>query len=197
MTKIKTKHLVPTLISTLFTLCTFIVFPASADLNGSEIQPEDAVNAPDIERIQVIGQRPRLYFRRTMEKAEDNFYDMYNQLTTDNDFKVQCNKEFRSFSHIKHRVCKPNYTKTIRDDMFAETFADMMSSSYYQEVKFRINRTQKKHLKSMKKTVNSNPQLQNYYFHFIAKDKNFWTQKCLNPTTTISSFNQQVKSSVT
>jgi len=159
MTKIKTKHLVPTLISTLFTLCTFIVFPANAGPYGSEIQQEDAVNAPDIERIEVIGQRPRLYFRRTMEKAEDNFYDMYNQLTTNNDFKVQCHKEFRSFSHIKNRVCKPNYTKTIRDDMYADTFADMMSSSYYQEVKFRINRMQKKHLKAMETTVNNNPKL--------------------------------------
>ena len=54
MSKIKPKHLVPTLISTLFTLCTFIVFPANAGPYGSEIQQEDAVNAPDIERIEVI-----------------------------------------------------------------------------------------------------------------------------------------------
>jgi len=94
-----------------------------------------------------------------MEKAEDNFYDLYNQLTTNNDFKIQCRKEFSSFSHIKNRVCKPNYTKTIRDEMYAETFADMMSSSYYREVKFRINRMQKKHLKAMETTVNNNPKL--------------------------------------
>jgi hypothetical protein len=155
----KHEYLVSTLISTLFALCTFIVFPANAGPYGSEIQQEDDANKPEIERIEVIGQRPRLYFRKTMVKAEDNFYDLYNQLTMNNDFKIQCRKEFRAFSHIKNRVCKPNYTKTIRDDMYADTFADMMSSSYYREVKFRINRMQKKHLKAMEITVNNNPKL--------------------------------------
>ena len=172
MTKIKNKHAVSTLIGTLIALSSFIVFPASAGLNASDIQQGHQVNTTKTERIEVLGTKSRMTFRREMIKAEDNFYDMYNQLTTNNDFKVQCHKEFRSFSHIKNRVCKPNYTKTIRDDMYADTFADMMSSSYYQEVKFRINRMQKKHLKAMETTVNNNPKLKELGFGEEAKGRN-------------------------
>ena len=155
---IKNKHLVPTLISTLFALWTFIIFPANAGPSDSKIQQDDA-NEPDIERIQVTGERPRIYFRREMIKAEDNFYDLYNKLTLNEDFKVRCEKVFRAGSHIKNRVCKPNFTKTIRANMQAESLAEMASTTYNQEVDFRIKKMQKKHYTAMEKTVNSNPQL--------------------------------------
>jgi len=159
MKRIKTKHLVPTLISTLFTLCTFIVFPANAGPYGSETQQEGGVNDSDIERIQVIGKRPRLYFRKQIVKAEDNFYELYNQLTMNNEFKIQCRKEFKPYSHLKHRVCKANYTKTIRDDIYVDSFAFLMSAAYAQEVKFRVNHMHKKHLIAMATTVNNSQKL--------------------------------------
>jgi len=179
MISIKNKHLAPTLISALFALCTFIVFPVSAGLYGSEIQQEEDVNEPEIERIQVTGEKSRIYFRRAMIKAEDNFYDLYNQLTLNNDFKIQCEMAFKAGSHIKHRVCKPNFTKTIRSDMHAESLSDMMSSSYNQAVAFRINNMQEKHYRAMEKTVKSNPKLKELLLSFHRKRQELLDSKVL------------------
>ncbi len=67
MTKIKNKHDVSTLISTLITLSTLIVFPASAGLNASDIQQEDQVNTTKTERIEVLGTKSIMTFRREMK----------------------------------------------------------------------------------------------------------------------------------
>jgi len=180
MAQIKNKHIVSTLISSLFALCTFIVLPASAGLYGAEIQQEDEANDPDIERIQVVGERPRIYFRREMIKAEDNFYDLYNQLTPNDDFKVRCEKVFRAGSHIKNRVCKPNFTKTIRANMYAGSLAEMTSTAYNQEVDFRIKKMQEEHYKSMEKTVNNNPKLKELLLSFHSKRKALLDSKVLD-----------------
>jgi len=179
MTKIKAKQIVPTLISSLFALCTFITLSASAGLYGAEVQQEADTNDPDIERIQVTGERPRIYFRREMIKAEDNFYDLYNKLTLNEDFKVRCEKVFRPGSHIKSRVCKPNFTKTVRAAMHAESIAEMASTSYNQEVDFRIKKMQEKHYKAMEKTVNSNPQLKKLLLSFHSKRQELLDSKVL------------------
>jgi len=177
---IKNEHLAPTLISTLLALCTFIVFPASAtNPLFSETKQEKHVNEPEIERIQVTGDRPRIYLRRAMVKAENNFYDLYNQLTTNNDFKVQCEKVFKPGSHIKNRVCKPNFTKTIRSNMHANDLADMMSSSYNQAVAFRMKNMQEKHYRAMEKTVNNNPKLKELLLSFHSKRQELLDSKVL------------------
>jgi len=180
MISIKNRHLAPTLISALFALCTFIVFPVSAGLYGAEVQQEADTNDPDIERIQVTGERPRIYFRREMIKAEDNFYDLYNKLTLNEDFKVRCEKVFRKGSHIKNRVCKPNFTKTIRASMHAESIAEMASTSYNQEVKFRIKKMQEKHYRAMEKTVNNNPKLKELLISFHSKRQELLDSKVLD-----------------
>jgi len=181
MNIIKNKHLTKTLISTLLALCTFIVFPASAtNTLGSEVLQEEHVNGPEIERIQVTGERPRIYFRRAMVKAENNFYDLYNQLTTNNDFKVECEKVFRPGSHIKNRVCKPNFTKKIRNDMHVHSIAEMTGFSYNHAVKFRIKNMQEKHYRAMEKTVNSNPKLKELLLTFLSKRQELLNSKVLN-----------------
>jgi len=170
MTKIKTKNLVPTLISTLFTLCTFIVFPASATgIVASDIQKEDQVNTTKTERIEVLGSKPKSYFRKEMIKAEDSFYDLYNQLTTNNDFKAKCRKVLTTGSFIKNRECKPNFVNTMRSTTNAETLQDMSSATYDREMAFRIKTMQKKHLKEMATTIGNNPKLKELFISFQIK----------------------------
>jgi len=169
MTKIKNKHAVSTLIGTLIALSSFIVFPASAGLNASDIQQEDQVNTTKTERIEVLGTKSRMAFRREMIKAEDSFYKLYNQLTTNVDFKVQCDKVKRTGSHIKIRECTPNFTRTLRATVFSEDLKDMSSVAYDQELAFRIEEMQKKHRKSMATAVMNNQKLKELFISFQNK----------------------------
>jgi hypothetical protein len=169
MTKIKSKLLVPTLISSLLSLCTFIVFPASAGLHGSDIQQRDKVNNTKTERIEVLGTKSRITFRREMIKAEDNFYDLYNQLTTNSDFQVKCEKVKQVGSHIKLRECTPNFVQTIRANIVAGDFAEMSSVEYDQQAEFRIKDMQEKHRKSMATTISNNSKLKELFITFQHK----------------------------
>jgi len=172
MTKIKNKHAVSTLIGTLIALSSFIVFPASAGLNASDIQQGHQVNTAKTERIEVLGTKSRMTFRREMIKAEDNFYDMYNQLTTNNDFKVRCKKVKKVGSHIKNRECKPNFTQTMRANIIADNLKEMSSIAYDQELEFRIKDMQEKHLKSMATTISNNAKLKELFITFQIKKQN-------------------------
>jgi len=166
---IKNKQATPTLLSTLFAVCAFTVFPASAALHDSDVQQKNQLNSSETEKIEVVGERSRRYFRSEMIKAEDSFYQLYNQLTTNVDFKVQCDKVKRTGSHIKNRECVPNFTKTMRSSVIAADLKEMSSISYDQELAFRIEEMQKKHRKSMATAVMNNPELKKLFISFQNK----------------------------
>lgn len=63
-----------------------------------------------IETIEVTGKQPVSHFEKLMNTAEVNFYEMYNDITTNRKFKVECKRVARhSFSRIKERKCIPAF----------------------------------------------------------------------------------------
>lgn len=63
----------------------------------------------DIEVVDVVGQRPLSYYRKQLLETELAFYDMYNALTDEKEFKIRCRIEKPSGSHIARKVCYPQY----------------------------------------------------------------------------------------
>ncbi len=86
-------------------LCLFVIISFSLNLSAS-IQTK---NEENLEVIDVVGEKPLKYYRDQMKLAESNFYDMYNDLVDIKKFKINCRKEKPTGSHIKRKVCYPQY----------------------------------------------------------------------------------------
>lgn len=64
----------------------------------------------DVEVIEVTGKRPVSFFKKLVNSAELNFYELYNSITTNRKFKVECKRVARnSFSRVKERKCIPAF----------------------------------------------------------------------------------------
>jgi len=109
MKKISNNHLNLPLCSTLFTLCAFLVLPVSATSYNANTSQKTYVEEQNIERIQVTGQRPVIYFQRAMMEAENDFYKLYSQLTQNHEFKTKCSKLTPTGTRIKQRICTANF----------------------------------------------------------------------------------------
>ena len=67
-------------------------------------------DSQEIEVIEVTGKRPVSFFKKLVNSAELNFYELYNDITTNRKFKVECKQVARhSFSRIKERKCIPAF----------------------------------------------------------------------------------------
>ncbi|XOV77379.1 MAG: hypothetical protein ACFHVJ_10485 [Aestuariibacter sp.] len=60
-----------------------------------------------MEQIQVVGARPASFYKEEMIKAQLAFFDSYNQLTDNDEFKITCKrKPISAFSRLTKRVCE-------------------------------------------------------------------------------------------
>lgn len=85
-----------------------LALPFSINLNAKEIDVKSQKDE-DIEVIDVLGSKPLSYYRDQMKIAESSFYDMYNGLVDKEEFKIKCRNEKATGSHIRRKVCYPQY----------------------------------------------------------------------------------------
>jgi hypothetical protein len=125
----------------------------------------------DVEQIQVYGQRPPGYYKELMIQAELAFFDTYNQLTENEDFKIICSREpIGPFSRLTKRVCEPGY---IDEEQFKGTQEAFSAVSLRNKAignlthtpgDLRIRKAQKKQreaqLEELRELVKTNPELQ-------------------------------------
>jgi TolA-binding protein len=100
------------------------LFPASL-LFGTNafaaVTPEAPVSAPTvdaagqaIEEVEVLGQRSLLSFRLEMHQAEDHMWDLFNTLSSSDDFRLTCEQRIGVGSHIQYRACDRAYMERAR-----------------------------------------------------------------------------------
>ena len=82
--------------------------------------PSDEITAvatdEPIDEITVVGEKSVLKLKYEYELAEDNFYEMYNELNDDWEFDVICRNEAPTGSHIRRRICWPRYELELRTE---------------------------------------------------------------------------------
>jgi hypothetical protein len=62
-----------------------------------------------IEEIIVYGDKPLRSLRKVVYRTEENFFDVFNSLNQDDDYKVRCYYEVPSFTHIRRHVCRAKF----------------------------------------------------------------------------------------
>lgn len=69
----------------------------------------EAESSETIEEIVVYGEKPMSSLRRQVYRAEEKFFDAFNSLNQDDDFRVRCYYETPSFTHIRRHVCRAKF----------------------------------------------------------------------------------------
>ena len=97
-----------------FTLSVQTVFAGNAEEVPSPMATQTETETPgQMEEVTVYGQKTLLNLKRAMIEAENNTFEVFNSLNTDNQYDMRCYKEAPTGSHIKHRFCYPNYVKDL------------------------------------------------------------------------------------
>ena len=107
----------------------FSLFLHAANAQESDQQP--AVNAErEMERIEVRGRKPRLFYLSEYRKHQTDFVNMFNELVDDSEMEVICELDSSTGSRIRKRTCQPRFMKTIVGE---ETQRELSRGSSFQE----------------------------------------------------------------
>jgi len=90
------------------TLCAIaisVILPAKVSV-AQESTPEDAEAETPYEVV-ITGRLTRSRLRNMIEDVEEDFFDRYNELNTDDTFDMYCYEYTPTMSHIKKRACEP------------------------------------------------------------------------------------------
>jgi len=75
----------------------------------NEQETDEQVPAAVIEEILVTEIRSPRLWRLNIERAEDDVYNLFNRLTDNSDYKVDCRREGTTQSRILVRTCEPRF----------------------------------------------------------------------------------------
>jgi hypothetical protein len=79
---------------------------------------EKTIAAPDnIERVEVLGQKPLRFYLKEYRLQETAFYDMFNDLIDDSEMQIHCTRVKQFSSNMKKRVCSPRFVSNIERDL--------------------------------------------------------------------------------
>jgi len=90
---------------------------SSHAINATGINGENANTNTNVEIITVTGSRPLDFFRKQLRESEQAFYYSLNDMTDEDEFKIECDIKKNSFSKVASRVCQPKYIELIKYEL--------------------------------------------------------------------------------
>ena len=131
----------------------------SEAIGGNQVEVETN-NSPDsraqdsdrpIEEIQVLGSRTLYSIRMEIVDEENRIFSMFNELNSDDDFDILCDKIAPTGSHIRQRVCEPRFVTETRARMAQDFMLGIgalnESSDLGVETKLQQDELEKEHLR--------------------------------------------------
>lgn len=144
----------------------------------------------DIEVIEVTGDRPLSYFRQLYHQAENDFYKMFNELSSEDDFKVVCeDQRIHSFTNLKKRKCAANFVDRVAYEESQRAFNMTSLRSQYGSGlieggvpvalrnKKRLLALRKKQIEHMKQTLLESPELMQKYAALVKAKQEFESRR--------------------
>ncbi len=124
---------------------------------------QEANQAPSdtIDEIIVYGEKSLLALRRMAYRAEENFYDLFNSLNSDDENDVHCHKEAPTGSHIRRRICRANFEKKLTAEATSQWLVARrggMGQTYHTPTA-RIRHKKKLMIEEMEVLISVHPEL--------------------------------------
>ena len=150
-------------------VCSALTFglPMATAQENSEQSVADVPQ--QMERIEVKGRKPKLFYLSEYRRHQSDFVDLFNNLVDDSDMEVICELETNTGSRLKKRTCQPRFMKTI---VAEETQRELSRGSNFQEaanvaqresVQKELIEEYKKFQKLTAQLLNKHPDLANSY----------------------------------
>lgn len=119
----------------------------------------------DIEHITVTGEDQITVLRYAMYRAEEDFFDSFNDLTTKKDFKITChNEQKHAFTRLKQRKCKSAFESDVAFELTQRALRSgrrgIENSPMKGEIYVAQERVRRKQLKEMERLLLESPELQ-------------------------------------
>lgn len=131
---------------------------------------DDASTAKDgepIDEVVVTAEGNLTFLRRQIIRAENDFYNLFNDLTSEDDFKIVCKKEKRhGFTNMIVRKCKSKYEDTIafeltqRDRRLGSFERTSLPTTKQGEYEQRVAKRREEQLAEMARILQENPEFQ-------------------------------------
>ena len=167
-----------------------LVFSAPAAL----AQDADESSGESIEEITVVGQKTLLNLKFAAQRAEEDFFKLFNELNDNDEFDVYCDKDSNTYSRIKRRRCWSPFEREIEED----AMRDMVGASGQLGAGTRrlplneglVRAKRKQQAEMLKRMVLENPELQELYSHYGEANIEYFTERerrcadnllCLDP----------------
>ena len=138
-------------------------------------QQNQASSEQKVEVITVTGNRPIAFFRDQFQKAEQEFFALYNAKEMNDEFRIECGAQKHSFSHLARNVCEPKYIEQTIYEMTQEALeigskrqglqGQLQNLSSRRAIELKLKSKRKKHLASLRSIVEQNPDLQLKLLH--------------------------------
>ncbi|MDE0733592.1 MAG: hypothetical protein OSB72_11110 [Gammaproteobacteria bacterium] len=93
------------------------IFAEGGSEIGGLVPAAPQVSGRQIEEIQVIGARTFFSLRMQIVEEENKLYGMFNELNSNDDFDIECQKIAPTGTHISQRVCEPRFVIEMRARM--------------------------------------------------------------------------------
>jgi hypothetical protein len=74
-------------------------------------QQAAAADTPLTEAIDVTGNRDDINLQLMVDRAEDTFFELFNELVDDEEFRITCTRQAVLGSRISQRICQTAYMK--------------------------------------------------------------------------------------
>ena len=155
--------------------------------------PGEASDEP-IEEITVVGPKTLLNLKFAAQRAEEDFFKLFNELNEDDEFDVFCDKDSNTYSRIKRRRCWSPFEREIEEDAMRDMVGPTGQLSGgtrrmpLNEALIRVKR--KEQAEMLQQMVLENPELQRLYNRYGQANIEFYTERerrcadnllCLNP----------------
>lgn len=121
-------------------VCVACAFTLALPQNGNCQQSSDQEGTPSsaetVEEIVVYGDKSLTHLRHELYVAEEEFFDVFNALNSNDDFDVEC--EYLTFlgSRRRHHLCMPRFAERAE----AEATMNMMLSGEWYDYRVDVKR---------------------------------------------------------
>ena len=152
----------------------FLLLLLYAPFSWGQTQTEEETEeiTPEVvEEITVYGERSIIVLRKEFELAQENMFELFNTLNSDDEFDIECEYEQRLGSRRWHHVCTPKFATRQINNEGAGRMVWNHRESEPRFVSLRNQRMNERLWEEMAALINDSPELREAFIDLSdAKD---------------------------
>jgi hypothetical protein len=106
----------------------------------NSVQHSEPASSDVLEEIIVYGEKSLTRLRRERYRAEENFFDLFNSLNSNNEYNVECDYVVFLGDRRRHHLCQPEFARKYEADAAAAVMMDRKSGGGFSGIGWTTDR---------------------------------------------------------